>query len=119
MLELPPQGGVLGGILPSTPAAIPPQAEAYCQVHRLLPPQAVAFWWKLLSSKCILMFASDVISFSGTKLLCECYQCLWRRTKKESAQMTSGDLDAEEASLFNKALLRARSFKTSISTVAP
>jgi hypothetical protein len=33
--------------------------------------------------------------------------------------MTSGDLDAEEASLFNKALLRARSFKTSISTVAP
>ncbi len=29
MLVLPPQVGVLGGVPPSTPAAIPPQAAAY------------------------------------------------------------------------------------------
>jgi hypothetical protein len=37
MLELPPQVGGLGGVPLSTPAAIPPQAAAYHQVHRLLP----------------------------------------------------------------------------------
>ncbi|MFN9981581.1 MAG: hypothetical protein ACK53Y_16775 [bacterium] len=40
---LPPQVGVLGGIPPSTLAAIPPQAAAYRQVRRLPPPQVVAF----------------------------------------------------------------------------
>jgi hypothetical protein len=44
MLELPPQVGVLGGVPLSMPAAIPPQAAAYRRVHRLLPPQAVAFY---------------------------------------------------------------------------
>jgi hypothetical protein len=44
MLELPPQVGVLGGVLPSTPAAIPPQVEAYRRARRLLPPQVVAFY---------------------------------------------------------------------------
>ena len=39
VLVLPPQVGVLGGILPSSPAAIP-----YCRVRRLTPPQAVAFY---------------------------------------------------------------------------
>jgi len=44
MLELLPQVRALGGILPSMPAAIPPQVEAYCQARRLLPPLAVAFY---------------------------------------------------------------------------
>jgi hypothetical protein len=44
MLELPPQVGVLGGIPPSAPAAIPPQVGAYRRARRLLPPQTVAFY---------------------------------------------------------------------------
>jgi hypothetical protein len=44
MLILPPQVGVLGGVPPSTPAPIPPQAVAYCRARQLPPPQAVAFY---------------------------------------------------------------------------
>jgi hypothetical protein len=44
MIVLPPQVGVLGGVPPSTPAAIPPQAAAYRRARRLPPPQAVAFY---------------------------------------------------------------------------
>ena len=44
MLVLPPQVGVLGGVPPSTPAPIPPQAVAYCRARQLPPPQAVAFY---------------------------------------------------------------------------
>jgi hypothetical protein len=44
MLVLPPQVGVLGGVPPSTLAAIPPQAAAYRRARQLPPPQAVAFY---------------------------------------------------------------------------
>ena len=44
MLVLPPQVGILGGVPPSTPAAIPPQAAAYRRACWLPPPQVVVFY---------------------------------------------------------------------------